>query len=297
MKLKNSFIRILSIIAILVLICTSIVMADTYEYNDVRIFVGNVQRTTIALTSNTYIGQNTDTYFDVAFYLSDNHIKICNQGGSILDTGIEVTGISQVDATQDGNPLTVTYIQNGYMGGNSGSQYGPTRLFRVYYNTKYYDSIISLSINGSSVKLQTPVVTQNGNSISWSPIANASGYNIMFKANAEDSFNRIVSNSTQTSYSFSNSGYYVVQAVGQGNFYNSDWSNVIEVEYDPDDQDILGFFQRVIDGLNNAFQTVSNFLSTIGNTFDSLFAFLPEEVRIVFWSVIIIGLVLSLFMK
>lgn len=300
MKVKRIVI-IISLALIICLISSIFVFADSYEYNDVRIFVSNVQRTTIALTSNTYFGQNASTYFDVALRLSDYHIIICSQGGSIIDTGIEVSGLSQVAAVQNGNNLNVTFTQSGYLGGVSDSVHGPTRLFRVNYNTYDYLTAINLSINTSAVKLDTPTVTQNGNTITWNPIANASGYNIQYKADSTSSFSTIVTNLNSTTYSFTRSGYYVVQAIGQGNFYNSDWSNIAEVEYTADGENggiiswLVSQYALISNGISTFWQSCMSLFNNIGQVFASITSFLPEPYGSIVWSIAGLMLIFGLF--
>lgn len=271
--------------------------ANQYEYNDVRVYISNVLKTTVALKTDTVFNNGSSTYFDVVWKSSDNTIYLCMQGGQPISTGQTVTGLSQVSA---GN-LTVQYIQNTPIGGVSSN--GSANLFRVRFTTDANYTPINLSINASSVKLATPVTSFSNNVLSWQPVSNASGYNIQYSESGTGSYTQIVTNTSSTSYTVYESGYYIVQAIGTGSFYNSDWSNKIQCEYDPGSDSssggIIGWFQstinRITSSINTFFNNVSSIVSNMGSIFQGITAFLPEEYGVLVWSIAGLFLMFGLF--
>lgn len=280
----------------ILLFCVTGVFANQYEYNNVKIYISNVLKTTISLKSDYVINQNTNSYFDVALRVTDNHIVICMYGGQPIDTGQIVTGISQVSCGSN----TVNYIQSAQVGGVASNGYAP--VFRVSFNTGNYYNEYNLSINGSSVKLSTPVTSFSNNVLSWQPVANASGYNIQFSETGTGSYTTVVTNLQSTSYTIYQSGYYIVQAYGVGDYYNSDWSTKIECVYDSSsssDGGVIGWFTSTVNrftaSIQNFFNNISSVVSSMGEIFTGLTAFLPEAYAGVIWSLAGLLLMFGLF--
>lgn len=289
MMFKKHCIRIISIVSLLVLIFVQSVFADEYEYNDVNIYLGGQYQKSVALTSDNWI----PSYGYMEVDTSQSTLRIRFQGGSWIDTLVNISNytIDTVTCTQSGGYKTGMYV-SGYL------------RFNDIVTANFPEVNLYVNIQGGSsnpVKLETPVVTVDTNLLSWYRINHATGYTIRFATDRNGSDNRIIENNYQGNvYDITETGYYAVSANGDNTYQNSDYSGYLYAEYvenENTDGTILDFFNRVIEGLNNAFASISSFLHNIGDIFDGLFAFMPVEVRSVFWAVIVVGLVMSLFMK
>lgn len=297
---KKKIILIILTLSLIVLFPTAS-FANTYEYNDIQIYVSNVYRGTAALKSDTVFSSGDWTFFDVVQNLSDGHIYICMEGGQPVDTGVTVQGISQLAA---GDVYTsIRFIQSGNMGNVSGQS--ASNIWRVSYQYTDYNIVLKINVNATAIVLATPVVSVSPNVITWQPVANATSYNIRYKENEEDTSRVIASNYQGTSYDVYMSGYYYVQATSSstGSYTNSAWSDPVIVTYDPE-QDISsnGIIGWLIFRINNFTSSITQFfgniralINTMGDTFTGLTSFLPEEYAAPVWAIAGLFLAFGLF--
>lgn len=275
--------------------------ANTYEYNDIQVYVSNVYRGTAALKSDTVFNSGDWTFFDVVQNLSDGHVYICMEGGQPVDTGVTVQGISQLAA---GDVYTsIRFIQSGNMGNVSGQS--ASNIWRVSYQYTDYNIVLKINVNATAVKLSTPTVTAGTNVITWNSVANASGYNIQYRENESGSYRTLVNNHQGTSFDIYMSGYYSVQAAASstGSYLNSDWSTGVSVTYD-ESQDtssngVIGWLIARISSFTSSitqfFGNIRALVSTMGETFTGLTSFLPEEYAAPVWAIAGLFLAFGLF--
>ena len=289
MELKHTSIyRILCITLILILSSVSLVFcANDYEYNDVRIYVGNTYQTTIALRSSTVISNGSNVYFELLRNVNTNELDIKMSTGDAIHTGIYVNSINNVFADYRDSSLNVAYVNTHF------------RVSYTYYDSQVYD-VIYLYINTSAVKLATPVLTVSGNTISWNSINNATGYNIQYSADGHQ-YEYVVTNFHNTSYVCSNSGYYVVQANAPlGTYENSEWSTSVNVVVSSSGNDnttggilnwLITEFATVRQWFSNIWAELGEFFQSASEFFNNISTILPQEVRGIIYSVLVVSMI------
>lgn len=277
-------------IFVLIFVLSSVSFAyctNDYEYNDVRIYVGNTYQTTIALRSNSVISNGSNVYFELLRNVNTNELDIKMSTGNPIHTGVYVNSINNVFADYRNSSLNVAYVNTNF------------RVSYTYYDSQVYD-VIYLYINTSAIKLATPVLNVNGNTISWNSINNATGYNIQYSEDG-NIYNTVVTNFHNTSYVCSNSGYYVVQAnANLGTYTNSDWSTSVNVIVSSSGNDnttggilnwLITEFATVRQWFSNIWAELGEFFQSATEFFNNMSTILPTEVRGIIYSVLVVTMI------
>lgn len=306
--MNNNYKRILIISTSLILtVClffqTSVFAAapngDLYEYNDLYVYANGT------LIEQTALGSNNFYQEGATFEL---HVVGSRDQQNNLDLNIYMAGGSSTwndTIARSNNSGSIRVVIGGveyrYITFSPNSTIVPILIDDT--PTQGWPAIeVYISTSGS--KLDTPSPTVNGNTISWSAIPNADGYNIRW-ANDNIQFTETVAQNLQTtSYVVNKTGYYKVQAEASGLYTDSDWSSTVYIEYDPtgggSGDNSTGIIDWLTSGIARIFSTVAgffsnllSFISQIGGFFGQLTAFLPQELSDLLWSMVGILFVLG----
>lgn len=281
---------VISIVALSLLISPiSAFATNTYEYNDVRVYLNGTYQTKVALTSDSWI---TDTlYFQVRLNTNTGYIEVAAQAGDWISTDVAVTDYTNITATQNGDYLSSYTGSGGYL--TFSGVYVPG-FSEVYL---YITGTAPGSGGGSSTnKLADPVVTLNGSYISWQNVANADSYTI--GRNDGTSFNSSYASTTSRTYQLTESGTYNVKANGSGDYSDSDWSNTITFDvndYDDTTDNIVDRVNGFINNIKEFFHNIEDLVSEVGNVFNALTGFLPATYANMLWSLAAVLLIFGLF--
>lgn len=270
---------------------------DLYEYNDLYVYVNNSLVVHTSMGSNNYY-QEGATY-ELHLYGSrdqqDNlSLNIYMAGGSSTWNDVIARGTTSGTITVNIGGNEYRYVTFS----------GSTTVLPILISDTPTSGwpAIEVYINTASSKLPAPSPTVNGNTISWSEIPNADGYNINWGTDAALINNVEVTNLQTTSYVVNKTGYYKIQAEASGLYQDSDWSVTVYIEYDPNggSDNNTGIIDWLTSGLARIFSTIAGFFSNlltfvsqIGTFFAELTAFLPSELSSLLWSMIGILFVLG----
>lgn len=243
-----------------------------------------------------------DSLSDIAYYevgVSRSSLFVSERSFQVLGNRFEVPSGSL--GVKDGYFLAVRAISNE-------GQVSPWSLpVQFFYNAPEVDP---------SATLTAPTLSYSNGQLSWNLIQGASGYQIYKDGN-------LLAVSNSTPFSIYGDGVYQVRAYNQNNEY-SVLSNSVTVENFgitvPDSPVRPGSDGSVIDWLTYYAESLEHFFSSIGSAiqkllisslqavqniagyipqfvsaFGGLFDFLPEELRVLFISVISISLLLGVF--
>lgn len=295
MKRKKHFILIISLVLIFVLAFTSFIFAtDNYEYNDFDLYTTNG----VGVTSGAFRSNNSS--------MSEFYIRVMLGSGSWSITG----GTNSTIPCPSGYELDHTTFSSQARIVVSGHTYyfsqdeqtghwfaGPITTYG-YPNVSVYFPYVAISGNVPS----TPVLSISNNQLLWTPPGYAT--RVLYSSTGTGSYTVLTDNGSSP-YTISEEGFYRVQLwyTRNGETLITDTSNRVEYISSSSGSDtslldrIINFFNNLTVGIRNAVQTISQFLSNIGEVFNNIFAWLPYEVRNIFWSVVIVGLVLGIFIK
>lgn len=286
---------IATVIMIVAMMCVSIVSADTYDYNTVQFTVNGSYFNEISLTSDSLVTPSSSIYFDFAID-ADNHHLICKmQGGSWQDLGYFNGEISTVNVRQSsGNEVNYALITSGSNPYWHVSNITPVNL----------SNDVLVNITTVSTKLTTPVLYVNNQYISWYQITGAVSYTVQFSANGSD-YEDVVT-TTYLNYYPRVGGTYRVKANASNSAYDSDYSTPRIFTYnggssggsgsgsDDEQGGILGWFKSRWDDIrsaaSNAIDTIRNALEDVNTIFNTLFGFIPVDIRTMLWSIVVVML-------
>lgn len=247
----------ITLVLIFVLCSFALAYANQYEYNDVRIYIGGVYKTTIALKTDVIQGANS--YFFI-FKDSNNKVGLQNTGGQTIWTSADLDDsgynyFRTVTATQNSNPCNIDMSNSAQ----------PV----VAYSTSNLYAQIYLYINSPQTQLAAPVLSVSGSTISWSPVNGATGYNIQY-ARDNVMYETIVTNYSNTSYQATASGKYLVQAIDEtGTYLRSNWSTSVEVNASSGGN-LLDYLTSIFAQLKTFFLTATESISSIFGTIGTL---------------------------
>lgn len=279
-------------VAVILSVFTVSAFADTYDYNDVLFYVNGEYWFTGSLTSDSLI---TNTiWFDFARDIDNGHLIYKAQGGSWHDSGHFYPNVNTVEGTQDSyNDVNIAYITSGSNPYFHVSNITPPNLSNDVY----------IYITTVQSKLTTPSVSFNSTSgyISWNSVSGAVSYTVAYRPSGSAQYNEILT-TTQNNYYITTSGYYSVRANASAQMYNSDFSNGINVTYNPDaggDEGpinwIISKLQTFVFNIKAFFGAVTELTNEIGNVFSNLTSFMPSEYAATIWSLAGLMLIFGIF--
>lgn len=273
----------------------------SYEYNDyVLMSLNGTQYSAGALHSNN----SSLSSFTLIVDAVNNTWSITDSGTVAIPFPTGVT-INYTDRT--------SFLQQAYVSVNgvnknftfiddSGVFYCQNIPASPYYPTLY----IYLPTTGASSGSipSTPILNYSNGRLTWTP----TGYTakVFYSATGEGIYDVEAAAATGSEMVIGKTGYYYVALnyMVDGVSYLTSNSNRVygEVVYnnDPDlsiMDKILQFLEDIRTGMSNALSVLSSFISDVGAFFNVVFGWLPEPIRIIFWAVVVVGLVMSIFVK
>lgn len=281
-------------------ISTVNIFADTGEYNDYVLYNSSNNNANVA--SGVFYSNDT-TMSSFTLYVNDVTQKWYITSGSQTDvpkpSGMKIGDMSSAYVMVNGNRYSFSHVtQTDFWAVYNipASPYYPVVSVYIPFVTDTGDDIPS-----------TPTLSIDGKVLTWTP----SGYEAKVLYSTDGSIyetyrNSVSSADNSLTIQLDKSAYFRVQLyyTVEGETMLTDVSNRVEYTYIPDDptdpddnKTIWDYMSDLIDGLSNAVRTVTNFLESMKTFFYQLFAWLPEEVMVVFWAVIIIGLVFGILIK
>lgn len=278
--------------------------SGTYEYNDFSVIrIGGS-----AVQGGAFRSENASmSSFKIAVQIQQSSYQVKWQitGSSSWTTFPTPSGYrvdvgnfgSQAYCIVNGSRITFSYNSSSgtYVSGDITTSGYPT----VYVYCPYVATT-------TSTIPTNPILSISGNQLSWTP----TGYNtrVLYSSTGTGVYD-ILTESASSPYTVTDDGFYYVQL-----WYTEDGVNKLtdtsnKIEYNTSSSGsgdtgqggllnrILVFFQSIVNGLNNAYNTIAQFFQTLGHLVSDLFEWLPSSLQGVFIAVIIVGLVLGLFLK
>lgn len=172
-------------------------------------------------------------------------------------------------------------------------------------NVYLYTEETSPTTPPSSPTLSYSVDSDGYTYLNWNSYQNNHNYSakVDYKENLTDTPTHLA-NAVYPPYKVEQTGYYTV-ALKYFDYNDNiekitDWSQTIYVEYtepdDSDDDNIIDRIDNIIDNLRESVNNVKNFVTDFTQIMADLISWLPSDVTTVFFSVVIIGFVIGLFL-
>lgn len=305
--MTSKFAKKLSIPLIIILILVSCIIPSfgattgTYEYNDFSLY----DRDTSSLVTTGVFRSNTLSYDNMSIRIYANGTwTIAFNGVNSTATQLPCPSGKSLDTSEMGS--NGAYVR---INGNT-IYFQPHEVQEYWYvnnipTSPYYPAIsiyLPYTVSGSNSNVPSdPTLYLSGAQITWSP-SEYTAKLIYTSNNIWNGSHQVISNSITQPYNLNQEGYYKIALNYTDPATQEDritsWSNT--VHYVPSEEvtgplnQMLNTVRHAFSILFNAVSSVFGFLGTMGSMLNGVFGFLPADVVTVYWSVVIIALILSL---
>lgn len=290
--------RCLILTIVLLVLFSTCVFADAYEYNDYNIYT----TTGVWVSSGALFSDNGNmsSFALNVKGISSNNPQMQITGGSWVN--IPIPNGYEFNAQAFSNSAYIS-VNGQHFDFDQDEQTGQWSTGLVITTNGYpnVDIYFPYTNNGTGIP-NTPILTISGNQLMWTPTGYAT--KIYYSATGVGQYEVLVDN-VYSPYTISNEGFYRVQLhyTHNGSDLVTDVSDRVEYINSSSGGDtniiqkILGFLEDIRVSFANATNTIISFVNTIGTFIQNMFLWLPFEIRTVLYAVIIIGLVFGLFIK
>lgn len=274
----------------------------SYEYNDyVLMSLNGTQYSAGALHSNN----GSLSSFTLTIDAVNNTWSITDAGTVAIPfpTGVTINYIDRTSFLQQAYVSVNGVNKNFTFIDDSGVFYCQNIPASPYYPTLY----IYLPTTGSAVTVpSTPILSASDGWLNWTPSGYYTEVYLSDSQNLAGNLLRQGLTGDSMKVREGEDGYYYIRfkySVNDVDQYTP-YSNRVYAAYqqaegeEPSTDDkLIDFIQDIRNGMNNAISVLGSFISDVGAFFNVVFGWLPEPIRIIFWAVVVVGLVMSIFVK